>query len=143
MHLLQPCHHTPHPTLVRGMHLLQPCVVPPPPKVRGYRRLLREKRLELGDKADKLKGGLHKLDETSVQVGAKRGVGGAFGRLGRWGCGGWEDGVICAHEGGWLGVDYGGLAGTPACQLTAYTPATPLDRMHAPPFHSTVHRWPP
>ncbi|KAF5831208.1 dynein-1-beta heavy chain, flagellar inner arm I1 complex [Dunaliella salina] len=42
--------------------------------VRGYRRLLREKRLELGDKACKLKGGLHKLDETSVQVASMKGV---------------------------------------------------------------------
>jgi len=42
--------------------------------VRGYRRLLREKRLELGDKANKLKGGLHKLDETSVQVASMKGV---------------------------------------------------------------------
>lgn len=37
--------------------------------VRGYRLLLTEKRSELGDKADKLKGGLQKLDETRVQVG--------------------------------------------------------------------------
>lgn len=44
-------------------HAQVPC-----PQVRGYRRLLREKRLELGDKANKLKGGLQKLDETSVQV---------------------------------------------------------------------------
>ena len=36
--------------------------------VRGYRSLLKEKRAELGDKANKLKGGLEKLDETSVQV---------------------------------------------------------------------------
>ena len=37
-------------------------------QVRGYRRLLREKRSELGEKANKLKGGLQKLDETSTQV---------------------------------------------------------------------------
>jgi dynein heavy chain len=36
--------------------------------VRGYRLLLKEKRAELGDKANKLKGGLEKLDETSVQA---------------------------------------------------------------------------
>ncbi len=36
--------------------------------VRGYRGLLTEKRAELGDKATKLKGGLEKLDETTVQV---------------------------------------------------------------------------
>ncbi|GMH41208.1 hypothetical protein BSKO_09118 [Bryopsis sp. KO-2023] len=36
--------------------------------VRGYRGLLKEKRAELGDKSEKLKGGLQKLDETSVQV---------------------------------------------------------------------------
>ncbi len=36
--------------------------------VRGYRTLLKEKRAELGDKANKLKGGLEKLDETSIQV---------------------------------------------------------------------------
>ncbi|KAG1668463.1 hypothetical protein FOA52_005236 [Chlamydomonas sp. UWO 241] len=36
--------------------------------VRGYRSLLTEKRRELGDKAEKLKGGLEKLDETTVQV---------------------------------------------------------------------------
>jgi len=36
--------------------------------VRGYVGLLSEKRRELGDKANKLKGGLEKLAETSVQV---------------------------------------------------------------------------
>lgn len=36
--------------------------------VRGYRGLLSEKRSELGDKANKLRGGLQKLDETTVQV---------------------------------------------------------------------------
>jgi dynein heavy chain len=38
--------------------------------VGGYKNLLKEKRLEIGDKAQKLKGGLLKLDETGVQVGA-------------------------------------------------------------------------
>jgi dynein heavy chain len=42
--------------------------------VRGYRKLLKEKRAELGDKAEKLKGGLEKLDETSVQVAAMKKV---------------------------------------------------------------------
>ena len=42
--------------------------------VRGYRSLLKEKRAELGDKANKLKGGLEKLDETSVQVRSHLGV---------------------------------------------------------------------
>jgi hypothetical protein len=37
--------------------------------VRGYVGLLGEKRRELGDKANKLKGGLEKLSETSEQVG--------------------------------------------------------------------------
>lgn len=36
--------------------------------VRNYRGLLVGKRTEIGDKANKLKGGLQKLDETSVQV---------------------------------------------------------------------------
>lgn len=36
--------------------------------MRGYRALLQLKREELGDKANKLKIGLRKLDETSVQV---------------------------------------------------------------------------
>ena len=36
--------------------------------VNGYSKLLREKRAEIGDKANKLKGGLQKLDETAVQV---------------------------------------------------------------------------
>ena len=36
--------------------------------VRGYRSMLAEKRAELGDKAAKLRGGLEKLDETTVQV---------------------------------------------------------------------------
>jgi dynein heavy chain, axonemal len=39
--------------------------------VRGYRGLLAEKRSEVGDKANKLKGGLQKLAETTVQVGAR------------------------------------------------------------------------
>lgn len=42
--------------------------------VRGYRTLLTEKRSELGDKASKLKGGLEKLDETTVQVAAMKKV---------------------------------------------------------------------
>ena len=42
--------------------------------VRGYRKLLKEKRAELGDKAEKLKGGLEKLDETSIQVAAMKKV---------------------------------------------------------------------
>jgi dynein heavy chain len=37
--------------------------------VSGYRSLLREKRKEIGEKSEKLKGGLQKLDETGVQVG--------------------------------------------------------------------------
>lgn len=37
-------------------------------QVRGYKVLLKQKREELGDKANKLKIGLQKLDETSVQV---------------------------------------------------------------------------
>jgi dynein heavy chain, axonemal len=36
--------------------------------VRGYRGLLAEKRNEVGDKAQKLKGGLQKLAETTVQA---------------------------------------------------------------------------
>eukprot|EP00854_Cymbomonas_tetramitiformis_P005380 gene5380-6528_t len=36
--------------------------------VNGYRSLLSEKRSEIGDKAEKLRGGLEKLDETGVQV---------------------------------------------------------------------------
>ena len=36
--------------------------------VSGYSTLLKEKRMEIGDKANKLKGGLQKLDETAVQV---------------------------------------------------------------------------
>eukprot|EP00798_Chlamydomonas_sp_ICE-L_P021926 gene21926-28972_t len=35
--------------------------------VRGYRNMLSEKRAELGDKAAKLKGGLQKLGETTIQ----------------------------------------------------------------------------
>lgn len=42
--------------------------------VRGYKGLLAEKRTELGEKAAKLQGGLHKLDETSVQVAAMKKV---------------------------------------------------------------------
>jgi len=42
--------------------------------VRNYRGLLREKRVEIGDKANKLKGGLQKLDETTVQVGGMKKV---------------------------------------------------------------------
>ncbi|KAJ9531884.1 hypothetical protein QJQ45_022007, partial [Haematococcus lacustris] len=42
--------------------------------VRGYVSLLAEKRRELGDKANKLKGGLEKLAETSVQVAAMKKV---------------------------------------------------------------------
>lgn len=42
---------------------------PPPAQVRGYRSLLSEKRSELGDKCNKLKGGLEKLAETTEQVG--------------------------------------------------------------------------
>eukprot|EP00232_Nephroselmis_pyriformis_P029065 CAMPEP_0182867354 /NCGR_PEP_ID=MMETSP0034_2-20130328/8675_1 /TAXON_ID=156128 /ORGANISM="Nephroselmis pyriformis, Strain CCMP717" /LENGTH=4528 /DNA_ID=CAMNT_0024999703 /DNA_START=83 /DNA_END=13669 /DNA_ORIENTATION=- len=37
--------------------------------VNGYKLLVKEKRTELADKAQKLRGGLEKLDETSVQVG--------------------------------------------------------------------------
>ncbi|MEW5313998.1 MAG: hypothetical protein WDW38_005527 [Sanguina aurantia] len=42
--------------------------------VRGYKVLLKLKREELGDKANKLKIGLQKLDETSVQVAAMKKV---------------------------------------------------------------------
>ena len=48
---------------------LPPSLPPSLLQVRGYRSLLREKRVELGDKASKLEGGLTKLDETTVQVG--------------------------------------------------------------------------
>lgn len=41
--------------------------------MRGYRSLLAEKRSELGDKCNKLKGGLEKLAETTEQV--RRGAG--------------------------------------------------------------------
>jgi len=38
--------------------------------VRNYKALLAERRADIAGKANKLKGGLTKLDETSVQVGA-------------------------------------------------------------------------
>lgn len=37
--------------------------------VEGYKNLLSEKKRKLADKAGKLRGGLTKLDETTVQVG--------------------------------------------------------------------------